>query len=157
MKEKIQNNVKNIILKSKIISNNKETIQIPGTSSKSLSLCSLIPCLSLYASRYPNFRVVRTLNDEVQIFELTSRRGDIATLRRRDVAELLTSALLTRRRDLVTSRRGDVATWQPLLALLCIAPQKLLLITALFTPLYLQPHQTQNQGSSHKNYKIHIK
>ena len=40
------------------------------------------------------------------------------------MAELLTSALLTRRRDLVTSRRGDVATWQPLLALLCIALKK---------------------------------
>ena len=87
----------------------------------------------------------------------TSRRGDVATLRRRDVTELLTSAMLTRRRDVVTSRRHHVATWQPLLALLCLASQKLLLITALFTLLYLQPHQTQNQGSSHKNYEIPIK
>ena len=87
----------------------------------------------------------------------TSRRVDVVTLRRRDVTELLTSAMLTRRRDLVTSRRHHVATWQPLLALLCLAPQKLLLITALFTPLYLQPHQTQNQGSSQKNYEIPIK
>ena len=86
----------------------------------------------------------------------TSRRGDVATLRRRDVTELLTSAMLTRRRDLVTSRRHHVVTWQPLLALLCLAPRNLLLITALFTPLYLQPHQTQNQGSSHKNYEIPI-
>ena len=77
-------------------------------------------------------------------------------LRRRDVTELLTSAMLTRRRDLVTSRRHHVATWQPLLALLCLALRNLLLITVLFTPLYLQPHQTQNQGSSHKNYEIPI-
>ena len=84
-------------------------------------------------------------------------RANVATLRRRDVTELLTSAMLTRHRDLVTSRRHHVATWQPLLALLCLAPQKLLLITALFTPLYLQPHQTQNQGSSHKNYESPIK
>ena len=75
----------------------------------------------------------------------TSRCGDVVTLRRRDVTELLTSAMLTRRRDLVTSRRHHVATWQPLLALLCLAPQKLVLITALFTPLYLQPHQPQNR------------
>ena len=83
-------------------------------------------------------------------------RADVATWRRRDVTELLTSAMLTQRRDLVTSRRHHVANWQPLLALLCLAPRNLLLITALFTPLYLQPHQTQNQGSSHKNYEIPI-
>ena len=69
----------NLNIISKIISNKWKTVQIPGTLSKSESSGSGNPCLPSYASRCPNFRAVRTLNDEVQIFELTSRRGDIAT------------------------------------------------------------------------------
>ena len=42
----------------------------------------------------PSFSSPLAFNDEMQIFELTSRRGDVATWRRRDVAELLTSAFV---------------------------------------------------------------
>ena len=147
MKEKIKpSNIKNIIILSKIISNYEKRSKSRALRRSFCRSALEFRAFFSYVYRYPNFSAIRTLNDEVQI-----------SSRRRDITELLTSAMLTRRRDLVTSRRHHVATWQTLLALLCLAPQKLLLITALFTPLYLQPHQTQNQGSRHKNYEIPIK
>ena len=82
----------------------------------------------------------------------TSRRGDVATWRRRDVE---------------TSRRGDVATWRRrnmetsrrgshLHALFFIAP-KTASTTALFAPLYLYSKQTPNHESNHKNCIKNIK
>ena len=57
-------------------------------------------------------------NDEKAELALTSRRCNVATLRRRDVEAsrrciLLTLYWLSQRRDVETSRRGDVATFQP--------------------------------------------
>ena len=108
MKERNKmSSIKNIIIISSIISNKMEAIRIPGNLSKSGSSGSGNPCLWLYASRYPKFPSCLAFNDEMQIFELTSRRGHVATWSHRDVLMSLTSAWLTRRRDVGTSRRDS--------------------------------------------------
>ena len=112
-------------------------------------------------------------------------RADVATFQCRDVEtsrrfHLLTSAMLTQRRDAETSRRGDVATWgrrdvgtsrrgdvatwgrrdvgtsrrdSHFLALVPIAP-KLLLRATLFARMYLYPSKTPNQEPGHKTMKL---
>ena len=68
---------------------------------------------------------------------------------------------LTLRGDVGTSRRGDVATLErrdvadPFMHSLHML-QKLLPTAALFVPMYLHPHQTLIQESSHKNYEITV-
>ena len=78
-------NIQNIIILSSIIFNKN------GKRYESWAISRSLDPLAL------EIRASRTLNDDMQILEQTSRRGDVATCRRRDVE---------------TSRRGDVATWR---------------------------------------------
>ena len=73
-------NVKNILMLSKNNQNNNEK---PIQKSKEiLEVCvagSEIPYLWPHVLQYPKFPSPHAFNDELQIFELTSRRGDVAT------------------------------------------------------------------------------
>ena len=131
MKEKMKmSSIKNIILISKNIQKMKSDT-IPGTPSKSVSLCfwrfvPLFVCLPIprFLS-HPYFKMLGCRT-----------RADVATLPRRDVE---------------TSRRGS-----HLHALFFIAP-KTASTAALFAPLYLYSKQTPNHESSHKNCINNIK
>ena len=131
MKEKMKmSSIKNIILISKNIQKMKSDT-IPGTPSKSVSLCFwrfvplfvLLPIPRFLSPPYFKMLGCRT-------------RADVATWRRRDVETL---------------RRGS-----HLHALFFIAP-KTASTAALFTPLYLYSKQTPNHESSHKNCINNIK
>ena len=133
MKENMKSfNKENIVLISENIKNMKSGTN-PGHFLEDRVTLLWKPVPLFVRLPIPNFRAIRTLNDEVQIFELTSRRGDVATWRRRDVVTSLTSALLTQRRDVGTSRRDSHF-------LACSSLfQKLLPKVVLFAPSYLYP------------------
>ena len=131
MKEKMKmSSIKNIILISKNIQKMKSDT-IPGTPSKSVSLCfwRFVPLLV----RLP---MPRFLSNPYFKMLGCRTRADVATFPRRDVE---------------TSRRGS-----HLHALFFIAP-KTASTAALFAPSYLYPKQTPNEESKHKNYIINIK
>ena len=103
--------IKNIILISKTISNNEKQYK-----SRALprSLCHSALEFRAFVRTPPD-----TFISEPFVLKMIGcrSRADVATLQRRDVETsqgfyLLTSALLTQRRDAGTSRRGDVATWR---------------------------------------------
>ena len=131
MKEKMKmSSIKNIILISKNIQKMK-SVTIPGTPSKSVSLCfwRFVPLfLRLPIPRFPSHPYFKMLGCRT--------RADVATLPRRDVE---------------TSRRGS-----HLHALFFIAP-KTASTTALFAPSYPYPKHTPNEKSKHKNYITNIK
>ena len=56
---------------------------------------------------------------------MTSRRSDVATLRRRDVGSLVDFSLLTRRCDVGTSRSWNVATLMPVFLMFFLFSSKL--------------------------------
>ena len=136
MKEKMKmSSIRNIILISKNIQKMKSDT-IPGTPSKSVSLCfwRFVPLfVRLPMPRFLSHPYFKKLG--------CRSRVDVATLPRRDVG---------------TSRRGDVATWQspPCFILHC---SKNYFPAALFAPLYLYSKQTPNHESSHKNCINNIK
>ena len=147
MKEKMKmSSIKNIIFISKNIQKMKSNT-IPGTPSKSVSLCfwRFVPLfVRLLIPRFLSHPYFKILGCRT--------RADVATLPRRDVE---------------TSRRGDVATWRRLdmetsrrgshlHALFFIAP-KTASTAALFAPLYLYSKQTPNHESSHNNCINNIK
>ena len=131
MKEKMKmSSIKNIILISKNIQKMKSD-KIPGTPSKSVSLCfwRFVPlCVRIPIPRFLSHPYFKMLGCRT--------RADVATLPRRDVE---------------TSRRGS-----HLHALFFIAP-KTASTAALFAPLYLYSKQTPNHESSHKNCINNIK
>ena len=101
--------IKNIILISKTISNNEKQYK-----SRALprSLCHSALEFRAFVRTPPD-----TFISEPFVLKMIGcrSRADVATLQRRDVETsrrfyLLTSALLTQRRDAGTSRRGDVVT-----------------------------------------------
>ena len=72
MKENMKSfNKENIVLISENIKNMKSGTN-PGHFLEDRVTLLWKPCLSSYASPYLNFLEIRTLNDEVQIFEMTS-------------------------------------------------------------------------------------
>ena len=111
------------------------------------------------------------LNDEKTALALTSRRCNVATLRRHDVETSRRCCLLTCIVVDPTSRRWDVTTWgrrdvgtsrrSRHLHALPPAALKLLPKAAFLHQLHLHVHQSPNQVSSHKNYvfkyKINVK
>ena len=131
MKEKMKmSSIKNIIFISKNIQKMKSNT-IPGTPSKSVSLCfwRFVPLfVRLPMPRFLSHPYFKMLGCRT--------RADVATLPRRDVE---------------TSRRGS-----HLHALFFIAP-KTASTAALFAPLYLYSKQTPNHESSHKNCINNIK
>ena len=131
MKEKIKmSSIKNIILISKNIQKMKSNT-IPGTPSKSVSLCfwRFVPLfVRLPMPQFLSHPYFKMLGCRT--------RADVATLPRRDVA---------------TSRRGS-----HLHALFFITP-KTASTAALFAPLHLYSKQTPNHESSHKNCINNIK
>ena len=73
-------NIQNIIILSSVIFNKNGKRYESRAISRSLDPLAL----EIRASRrtspdIPNFRAARTLNDDMQILEQTSRRGDVAT------------------------------------------------------------------------------
>ena len=131
MKEKMKmSSIKNIILISKNIQKVKSDT-IPGTLSKSVSLCfwRFVPLfVPLPMPRFLSHPYFKMLGCRT--------REDVATLPRRDVE---------------MSRRDS-----HLHALFFIAP-KTASTAALFAPSYLYPKQTPNEESKHKNYITNIK
>ena len=119
-------------------------------------------CVTLLWNFVPSFlrlSIPPFLNHSYFYMMRCRSRADVATSRR---FYLLTSALLTQRRDAGTYRRGDVATLERRDVTATSLPcspllQKLLPTAALFAPMYLHPNQTPNRKSSHKNYKNYYK
>ena len=102
------------------------------------------------------------LNDEKIALVLTSRRYNVATLRRHDVETSRRCRLFTCKVVDPTSRRWDVTTWGrrdvPDIFMHCLL---LLLKTVFLHKLHLHVHQSPNQVSKHKSYvfkyKINVK
>ena len=131
MKENMKmSSIKNIILLSKNIQKMKSDT-IPGTPSKSVSLC-----FWRFVPIFVRLPIPRFLSHPYFKMLGCRTRADVATWRRRDVE---------------TSRRGS-----QLHALLFIAP-KTASTAALFAPLYLYSKQTPNHESSHKSCINNIK
>ena len=131
MKENMKiSSIKNIILISKNIQKMKSDT-IPGTPSKSMSLC-----FWRFVPLFVRLPIPRFLSHPYFKMLGCRTRADVATLPRRDVE---------------TSRRGS-----HLHALFFIAP-KTASTSALFAPLYLYSKQTPNHDSSHKNCINNIK
>ena len=131
MEEKMKmSSIKNIIFISKNIQKMKSDT-IPGTPSKSVSLC-----FWRFVPLFVRLPMPRFLSNPYFKMLGCRTRVDVATLPRRDVE---------------TSRRGS-----HLHALFFIAP-KTASTAALFALLYLHSKQTPNHESSHKNCINNIK